>query len=66
MEASVDWSAFMRQLERDTLVYLLRKAPVDNEDMNKMIRIIDLFVRHGIRATEAVEIMGEMGRILQE
>ena len=66
MEASVDWGAFMRQLERDTLVHLLRMSAVANEDTNKMIEIIDLFVRHGIRATEAVEIMGEMGRILSK
>lgn len=66
MDASVDWSAFMRQIERDTLVYLLRMHVMSNKDTDKMIKIIDLFVRHGIRATEAVEIMGEMGRILQE
>lgn len=66
MEAHFDLTAFLRLAERNAVVGLLLATSEDKDSAQKLAKVIDVFVAHGVRPTEAIEIMNQVCKIFQD
>lgn len=66
MEAHFDLTAFLRLAERNAVVGLLLATSEDKDSAQKLAKVIDVFVAHGVRPTEAIEIMIQVCKIFQD
>ena len=66
MEVHFDLTAFLRLAERNAVVGLLLATSEDKDSAQKLAKVIDVFVAHGVRPTEAIEIMNQVCKIFQD
>lgn len=66
MEAQFDLAALLRLAERNAVVRLLLTTSEDKDSARQLAKVIDVFVAHGIRPTEAIEIMDQVCKIFRD
>lgn len=66
MDAHFNLTALLRMAERNAVVGMLLATSEDKDSAQKLAKVIDVFVAHGVRPTEAIEIMNQVCKIFQD